>query len=340
MAGFLNSVPEVSIVIPVFNKARYISETLEDVFSQSFHNIEIVIVDDHSTDSSVDVVSNMLEDSPFPYHMICSDFNLGSSGARNLGLSRCKGDFVFFFDADDRMTSSCISRLYDEILASKADLVFCGFESVSIDFSHRKMYLPPRKIKTDKDLRSSVLRKYLMGARWLNASNVMYRKDFISKYDIRFPDGCTFAEDREYILKALFHSKKVSYVDEVLCSYVQHSDQTTKQLASDVSKYAHAVGLYKRLLDYFKKCNGDEYIVNQIREFEIPNSLIKMACSYAENGKRGLFQKLVSLQQFRKQLYPSWKTLYYKPEVAFKAFLALFFPYVLYRKYSHIKSNL
>lgn len=324
---------KVSVVIPLYNKERYISQTLEDFFIQRFKEIEIIVVDDHSTDNSLSVVKETLSDCPFSSQIICSDLNLGVSGARNLGIPRCRGDFIFFFDADDRIDRNCIEFLYEEAIASEADLVFSGVAVEGASRKHAGKYVPPVKMKKP-DVRQLILMDYLKGRRWLNASNVLYRKSLIENYNLYFPAGCKFAEDREFILKAIFHSVNISFVDKVLCTYIQHPGQTTKQLSTDVSKYAHAVGVYKRLLNYFQQVDVEPFIIDLINQFEIPNSLIKMACSYAENGERGLFEKFVSLPAFRTKLYPSWKTLFYKPEVAFKVFIVLFFPSVLYNRYS------
>jgi len=323
----------VSIVIPVYNKEKCISRTLKDVMLQTFQNIEIIIVDDHSTDMSVRVIQELLKESPFPFQVICSDCNMGESGARNVGLDKLQGEFVFFLDADDRIRSNCIERLYSESAATNTDLVFAGFEVTDRNASYSKSYLPPRNMKGQKNLRRSVLTNYLKGKRWLNASNVLYHKPLLERFNIRFPYGCKFAADREFVVKALFHSEKISYVDEVLCSYIQHSGQITKQLANDLSKYAHAVGVYRRLEAYFEQHSAEPFILELIRDFELPNSLIKMACSYAEMGQYPLFNKLLSQPFFRQSISRSWKTILYKPEVAFKAFLAICLPDMLYQKY-------
>ena len=339
MDDLSNTGIKVSIVIPLYNKEKYIAQTLRDILAQTFNELEIIVVDDHSTDKSVSVVENILRCHSYPYQIICSDVNLGVSGARNLGISRCRGDFVHFFDADDHMDKNFMAFMYDEIVNSGADLVFSGFGVGGKGSEKIRTYLPGKRIANQEDTRKIVLLNYLKGKRWLNASNVLYRKDLLERYKISFPLGCKFAEDREFILKALFHSGRVSFVDRVLCYYFQHSDQSTKKLSSDLSKYAYAVAVYRRLLHYFEEKGAEPFINTLIREFELPNSLIKMACSFAENQKRQLFEKLVNLPNFREELYPCWHAVFYKPEVAFKAFLALYRPYSLYRKYSRRQNS-
>ena len=334
MDDISNTGIKVSIVIPLYNKEKYIAQTLRDILAQTFNELEIIVVDDHSTDNSVSVVEDVLRRQSYPYQIIPSDVNLGVSGARNLGISRCRGDFVHFFDADDRMEKQCMGLLYKEIRNSGADLVFSGFGVESPDREKVRTYLPGKGSAIQGDIRKRVLSNYLKGKRWLNASNVLYRKDLLRRHNIIFPPGCKFAEDREFILKALFHSERVSFIDRVLCYYVQHSEQSTKKLSSDLSKYAYAVALYRRLLHYFEEKGAEPFITELIRHFELPNALIKMACSFAENQEWHLYKKLVKLPNFRGDLYPSWHTILYKPEVAFKAFLALYRPETLYRKYS------
>jgi len=99
----------VSIVIPNYNKSKYIIETINSVRSQSFENWECIIVDDCSTDSSVSIIKESISnDSRFQF--LENKNNKGGSFSRNKGLDKAKGDFVLFLDADDILSSNCLEN--------------------------------------------------------------------------------------------------------------------------------------------------------------------------------------------------------------------------------------
>ena len=126
--------PLVSVVIPLFNKEDYIEETLASVVRQTYASIEIVIIDDASSDYSVDKAKNFLEkhNGRFSNVIIESRANTGQAGARNDGINLAKGDFVAFLDADDIWHSKKIELQVGFLKENpKVDLVFCNYLMMS-----------------------------------------------------------------------------------------------------------------------------------------------------------------------------------------------------------------
>tara|TARA_B100001287_G_scaffold237831_1_gene210983 strand:+ start:9537 stop:10502 length:966 start_codon:yes stop_codon:yes gene_type:complete len=98
----------VSIIIPCYNKSKYIKDTILSINNQDYRNWECLIIDDSSTDNSVEVILSLTKDNN-RIHLIKNQENRGANYCRNLGASKSKGDFIMFLDADDVLTSSCIS---------------------------------------------------------------------------------------------------------------------------------------------------------------------------------------------------------------------------------------
>ena len=113
--------PLVSVIIPVYNKRRFIKETIDSVVNQSYQNLEIIVVNDGSTDDSLDIV-NTFKDSRM---YIFSQPNSGVEHARNFGFSKSVGSFVTFHDADDLMSHDRLKKQID-FFVSNEDLVLVG----------------------------------------------------------------------------------------------------------------------------------------------------------------------------------------------------------------------
>lgn len=96
----------ISIIIPLYNKERFIDNTLNSVFNQSFKNFEIIIIDDVSTDRSMDIVNKLNEENPGFLKILKNQSNQGVGYTRNQGLKRAVGDYILFLDADDQLVST------------------------------------------------------------------------------------------------------------------------------------------------------------------------------------------------------------------------------------------
>jgi len=327
---------QLSLIIPLYNVSDRISSTLNDIANQSFKEFEVILVDDCSEDDSLDMALDFFTSCGIQVRFLRNQVNQGASFSRNRGMELASSSYMVFFDADDRMGKTFLEDLFLEGEKTSADLVFCGF-AVKEELSGRKRSYLPHFSPKNKDIKNLCINEYLKGKRWLNASNIMYRSDLLRENEIFFTEGCRFAEDREVILKALYHSRKIGFVPEILSIYIQHPDQSTRKMKKDVSKYAHGVGVYLRLMRYFK--DREEYvtsrkILRQIVNYELPNAYLKMVCSFAEMHDRVRFMKSLEAASIRKSLRSSWKCLYYKPEVSLKALMFYFFPEKLFRSYA------
>ncbi|MGL4852011.1 MAG: glycosyltransferase family 2 protein [Phocaeicola sp.] len=104
----------ITIAIPLYNAEKYISQSVRSVLDQTFQNLELIIVNDCSTDNSVDIVQTIIDSNPttIPIRLIHLEKNQGVAIARNRAIKEAKGDYIFFLDSDDQITTDCISTLY------------------------------------------------------------------------------------------------------------------------------------------------------------------------------------------------------------------------------------
>ena len=104
---------KVSVILPVFNEANYIKATLDSIINQNFNGYEVIVVDDGSTDDTLNIVKKTLEGLSLP-HQIIHQENSGVSSARNKGISLARGEYIVFVDGDDYILTNHLSQLYNE----------------------------------------------------------------------------------------------------------------------------------------------------------------------------------------------------------------------------------
>ena len=119
---------EISIVIPVYNKQKYIAKTLDSVLGQTFRDFEVILIDDGSTDGSGIICDNMaVSDARI---RVFHTQNRGVSAARNLGIREAAGKYVSFIDADDRIDESFLEKLRNSLIENDSGLAVCGYEEI------------------------------------------------------------------------------------------------------------------------------------------------------------------------------------------------------------------
>lgn len=175
---------KVSLIIPIYNVEAYIEDSLTSALNQDFESIEYILIDDCGTDNSMGVVMSMLKEHPrrSDVYIYQQPTNCGLSEARNLGLRNVHGDYVFFMDSDDEITSDCISLHYEVITKSKADFTVANVKQVGAKSIHIKRI--PESIDTNSPLASFFRREWSTSA-W----NKMFKTSFLNKHNMTFLKG-------------------------------------------------------------------------------------------------------------------------------------------------------
>lgn len=211
--------PLISVIIPVFNADRYLTRCLDSVLSQKYKNIEIILVNDGSTDDSLKICNTFA--SRFPYIKILDQNNTGASLARKRGISEAKGEYLVFVDSDDFVSPYYVSALYDALSGSNSDIALCPMKRIDIgdnpDFSE--------SIKTRKMLKDELFKRFFKYEFWGFWGGI-YRRRLFDR--LVFPEA-TVNEDY-YVKAQMFAGEEaVGYVEEALYCYEQHPGSLSKQ---------------------------------------------------------------------------------------------------------------
>lgn len=222
----------VSIIIPTHNREDYIVETLISAANQTYKNIEVIVVDDHSNDNTINVVNSFIEGRP-NFFLFQSD-GLGACHARNYGLAKSQGEYIQFFDDDDIMCPDYIDRRLKILKEEKLDYVSCDFDHfedkpANIVF-HRKISETPHNIKGHIYYMNLPTQCFLVTYSGINK---------IGWWD----EEIKRLQDMAYFHRLYLYNLKGKYLSESLFKYRIHTNSISCNNLADTQIFAyHKIG--------------------------------------------------------------------------------------------------
>ena len=209
----------VSVVMPVYNGEDYIEETIKCVVDQTYRTIELIIVDDGSTDNTAEIVKSLMnDDSRIKYYYR----EKGNAGVqRNYGFEQSKGEFLLFLDSDDLFERDMIEKMINKIIIDKADICVCNADQYNTEngeYVSKPQYLRMKAIPEEIPFsRKSIGNKILYfttSVPW----NKLIKREFIENNNLRFQD-IERANDQLFSIMALVMAESITIVEDVLVHY-------------------------------------------------------------------------------------------------------------------------
>lgn len=212
----------VTVVVPVYNCAQYVERCLESVCLQG-EGIEVICVDDGSTDESADIVMRLAN--RFDCLTVIRKENGGLSSARNAGIERANGEYVVFIDSDDYLRPGALNSLYERAVQNKLDILYYDADveyedgELARDFSGDVNYFHRRNshegVRCGRQL---LVDLYRDGGWCVSAVLQLIRRELFEKVDLHFRDG-VLNEDNYFTVRAMFRAQRVEHVND--CWYVR-----------------------------------------------------------------------------------------------------------------------
>lgn len=208
----------ISCIVPVYNGAEYLHSFLNSLMNQTFQDIEIICVDDASTDLSSSILRQYEKQNKLIH--IRNKCNMGAAESRNKGLSQAKGEYVIFFDCDDILHPEMLERMYDKCKEYNADMGICYFEGlkdgkcIPNGFKERNKEM----ISTYPVIENPANFQYLFQILTNCPFDKMVRRDILLKNHIKFQD-LPCCNDMYYSYVSVLCSERIVYIDKVLYFY-------------------------------------------------------------------------------------------------------------------------
>lgn len=230
---------KVSVIVPIYNVAQYLEKCVNSIYEQSYKNIEIIMVDDCSTDGSRELAIELARKDKRAI-FIQKARNRGLSAARNTGMKVIKGKWLMFVDSDDWLEKDCIKELYEIAKKDNADIVVGGLYYSYIDKEPKeKNFFYNLKTESSHREKIALLKPYAWGK--------LYKVELIKKIGINFPEEIKRAEDLSTIIPWMTYSNKISIVNKPLYHYFQRANSLSNSNDIDISFYPKTLERMKKL---------------------------------------------------------------------------------------------
>ncbi len=243
---------KISVIVPVYNVEKYLEECLNSIICQTFSDIEIICVNDGSTDNSRTILEEYKrKDSRI---IIIDKENGGLSSARNAGYKIAQGEFISYIDSDDWVESTMLEKLYNNITSLNSDIAICAVNQY--DEWKGEMAKPTRYFSLaafDKSFENRTF-SYRETAPFIMevcvmAWNKLYRKSFLDYCNAEFPEGLIF-EDGPFFFSIFFKTDKVSIVREFLYYYRINRQGSIVQIGGE--KFLNIIDVVNLMYIYLK----------------------------------------------------------------------------------------
>lgn len=241
---------DISVIVPAYNAENYIEKCLNSLVNQTKQEIEIIVVDDGSTDNTKKILDDYAKRYPNIIKVI-SQANQGQSVARNVGISNATGKYIAFVDSDDYVEYNMFEIMYNKAIQKDYEIVACNVNCV---YPNKEVIIPSGIDFSTENLSKEEKNKLLLNS-YAVVWNKIYKKELFENKELLFEPGIWF-EDVLFLYKLFPYIKSISYVEDVLYQYIQRENSVTYTYSDkllDINK------MLNKLLEFYRKNNIQGY---------------------------------------------------------------------------------
>ena len=303
---------KISLIIPVYNMEGFLDRCLKSVENQTYKDAEIIIVNDGSTDNSLEIIETYVARNK---NFVCYTIeNSGLGGARNFGLTKASGEYIVFLDSDDYISEDCLEKFLGAAEQNGSDIVVCNNYDVTEEGKIILLY----QNKTKKQTTSLKESPEILLNR-LCAWGKMYRKEFFE--DLSYVSR-EWYEDLRLTPKLYLKASKITFIDDVLFFYVQREGSIMNN--SKALRNLEIIDALEDLISYFKEKGVYEEFKDELEYLIIEHLSVSAVTRVAVSGAEEKNEVLKKLQKYISQ----FKGLYNNKYISYLDFnkkLVLFF---------------
>lgn len=293
---------KISVIIPIYNTASYLEKCLNSICCQTYQNLEIICVDDGSTDGSEKIVDAFSQkDSRI---IAIHKPNGGESSARNVGLRLCTGDYITFVDCDDWLEPTMYEKMAHAMTAKELDLAACGIFWESDWESHPVQNDYP--VSTDVFGRKELFQYAYIRDRYRGVTSWIWCKLFKREilYEngemIEFDETLRFGGDNAFFIHAAVNVRRAYYFENTFYHYYQRSSSTSH--TKDLEILTDILTTYQSMIDFLEERNIEREIVPWLQRFKVywASNIAEQAY---EQGNAAMLQKCQSVMREYEEAY-------------------------------------
>ena len=232
---------KISIIIPLYNASSYLHHSLATLLAQPFQDIEIILVDDGSTDESPAICDEYARKDE--RIKVLHEAHSGVAHSRQVGLEHATGAYILYVDADDQVQSDMISGMYQQAEAQQADMVICDYRELTL---HGEVYHTQKPTALDGiAILDDILKGKLYGALW----NKLMRRAWLVETKANFPQELSMREDLLFLSQCLPYAKKIAYIPKACYGYERRNvSALTSNYVDESPSYYNQESLWVSLI--------------------------------------------------------------------------------------------
>jgi len=262
--------PKVSVICPVYNCAAYIKDCIDSLMAQTMQDFEVLLVDDHGQDKSIEVAKMHLEGKSDKFRFLQTPENSGPGVARNVGIDAAKGEYIAFIDSDDQWKPTFLERLLEA--AEDKDLAYC-----QLQYSNGRVHRNPVLDAGDFSGKKKI--GFLLHFVTFSVC-FLYRKSFLADNNLKFPCERN-SEDTNFLTRSLLLAQSIACVDEPLYIYNVHLESLTT--SHDRSKFKQRLSAANKLMRSFSEMKDNpRYKPLNLKQYNFAMLIIYMKKGVAQ----------------------------------------------------------
>ncbi len=280
----------VSIVVPAYNVEKFIGNCINSIQKQGYSNWEAIVVNDGSTDNTIQVVERLIKDDK-RFHVINQE-NKGVSVARNVGIEAAAGKYITFLDGDDMWESDFLFDLINAIETNNVDMAYCGYcHLYSGGLKRRFSY---------SYFSGSIFDKVVNGSTIIHIGAVVINKELMDQLELRFTPGCLVGQDQEFIWKLVSQAKVQTVPKELMLYRIRSGSAITAKW--DCKKHIHAFYGFLRAANYIMEVKpaGFDERLRQMMFARVAYKLYKLVWRMIKNGYSNEARELMKSDEYQR----------------------------------------
>lgn len=309
--------PKISVIIPVYNSEKFLPKCIESVLKQSFTNFELILVDDGSTDDSVNICDSYAKQDK--RITVIHSKNMGVSSTRNMGISIARGEWVIFIDSDDYIDEDMF-KVSNDFFVLENDLIIFGFNFVNCEDKLLQHVSCADDYCCINDFINKYYKKFYINNILNSACGKFFKREIITKNNILFNEKFSICEDGLFVSDYLFYVLYIKCLDKAMYFYVQHNEFSLVKKFNYNALEARSVFLnsQKKLLlrKHANDTNLFDFIYGKSAEFYLSHILKLLASSLDKHSKHHLLNLYLHDREFRNYM-KYYKSMGFKRKIMY-----------------------